>query len=129
MTHRDWLTFLPSEGKMICFACWLFPQFSSPHFDPTGSDPNIGCVGFKKGLEKIKSHEMSAVHITSLAKWKSTKTRLLIGKTIDAALQEQFSKELATDRNVLLRIVDVVVFLATQGVAFRGSSHESPECR
>ena len=122
---RDWLVYSMKENVMFCFCCWLFPCTSCQGYENNWSE--VGVSNFKKGLEKISGHENSVSHCTSLAHWKSFEYRLSTGKTIDAHLQEQLDREREKTLQILDRIFSVTLFLALQGISFRGHRFESYE--
>ncbi len=80
---------------------------------------------FRKGLEKIYSHEELSLHFASFAKWKSFQNRLSRGKTIDSEFQQQLVSEREKTLKILDRIFSATLFLALQGIAFSGHRRES----
>ena len=121
----DWLVYSMKEHKMFCFCCWLFPCKSDKGYENNWSE--LGVSNFRKGLEKINTHENSLLHCISLAQWKSFEHRLSRGQTIDGQLQKQLNKEREKTLQVLDRIFSATLFLALQGISFRGNRFESQE--
>ena len=124
---RDWLSYSVELEAMFCFCCWLFPNFNDKSFEKNWSDPRFGVSNYKKGLEKIKSHENSLLHCISLAQWKSFTKRLNINATIDVSLLAEKQKQLDFYMAVLDRIFSVTIYLASQGLAFRGHRFEGQD--
>ena len=120
---RDWLVYSMKEHKMFCF--WLFPCKSNKGYENNWNE--LGVSNFRKGLEKINTHENSLLHCISLAQWKSFEHRLSRGQTIDGQLQKQLNKERKRTLQVLDRIFPATLFLALQGISFRGHRFESQE--
>lgn len=69
---------------------------------------------------KIFEHKKSANHINNLEKWKTLKIRLTLNKTINNVYQQSIAKEKRKWREILYRILDIILFLAKQNLAFRG---------
>ena len=107
---KNWLVYLMKEHKMFGFCCWLFPCKSDKGYENNWSE--LGVSNFRKGLEKINTHENSLLHCISLAQWKSFEHRLSRGQTIDGQLQKQLNKEREKTLQVLDRIFSATLFLA-----------------
>lgn len=107
MKKRKWLMYSNTTGCLYCVPCKLFHYHNDSSF----------CKGFNdwKNSNRLKEHEQSAEHRLN------TKTFVLRGNVlgkIDSALHENYLKEV---EYWLKRVVDVVKFLGTRGLAFRGS--------
>ncbi|XP_065420419.1 zinc finger MYM-type protein 1-like isoform X3 [Chrysemys picta bellii] len=110
---RHWLVYSPRANTMICFACWLFANRSN-----AWSDPKTGCKNFAKGKQKIEKHEKSESHKKAEKELFLTKFRLFNDRTALAGLMAE-RKEIEKNRMILGRIIDAVLFLGIQGLAFR----------
>lgn len=107
---REWLMYSNTTGCLYCVPCKLFHSRNDSSF----------CKGFNdwKNSNRLKEHEQSAEHRLH------TKSFVLRGNVlgkIDSALHENYLKEVEYWHRVLKRVVDVVKFLGTRGLAFRGS--------
>lgn len=71
--------------------------------------------------DALKTHENSASHKISLTQWTETELRLKGGLTIDSQEQKLIQKESLRWNNVLLRLMNVTLYLAENNMAFRGS--------
>ncbi|XP_050777078.1 zinc finger MYM-type protein 1-like isoform X3 [Gopherus flavomarginatus] len=111
---RHWLVYSPRANIMICFACWLFANQSN-----AWSDPKTGCKKFATGTQKIEKHEKSESHKKAEKELFLTKFRLFNDRTILACLTAE-RKEIEKNRMILRCIIDAVLFLGIQGLAFRG---------
>lgn len=108
---RDWLAYSPSTGHVYCVVCKLFS---------TEKD-NFSCNGFNdwKHSNRIVEHEQSKAHkinLTTFCKRKSAKD------CIDSKMIEQHKNEQRYWIQILHRICDVIKFLASRGLAFRGEN-------
>ncbi|XP_042753619.2 uncharacterized protein LOC111912529 [Lactuca sativa] len=73
---------------------------------------------------RIKEHETSMEHVKNINTWYDLRLRLQKNKTIDNAAQKQLEKEKVHWRQVLLRIISIVKFLAKHNLAFRGTNEK-----
>lgn len=71
---------------------------------------------------RLKEHETSLDHVLCMTTWCELRHRLQQNKTIDKAAQEQFRKEKEYWKNVIVRIIAAVKYLATHNLAFRGTN-------
>ena len=122
---REWLIYSMKKDAMFCFSCWLFPNQSHKDYEKNRSE--IRVKNYRKGTDKIHAHENMTLHCVSLACWKSFESRLFKGQTIDALLQEQLINEREKALQILDRIFSATLFLALQGLPFRGHRFESQE--
>ena len=113
---RTWLLYSETSGKVYCSACKLF------------SDKDIlFSLGFNdwKNARRIGEHENTDTHR------KFVMDCISLGRKygrIDSHMEIQFEKERGYWRNVLLRVVAVVQFLAQRGLAFRGENEIFGSC-
>nr|GEW76285.1 zinc finger MYM-type protein 1-like [Tanacetum cinerariifolium] len=71
---------------------------------------------------RLKEHEVSLEHLNNMANWFEMRRRLKKNETIDKLEQKQFEKERDHRKNVIIRIICIVKFLAKPNLAFRGSN-------
>nr|XP_016854909.1 PREDICTED: zinc finger MYM-type protein 1-like [Anolis carolinensis] len=112
--HRVWLLYSVLKNAVFCFACKVFGNANSLLASSKGySDwQNLGKV--------LTSHEKSHTHITNCTSWHELSARLCLNKTIDAEHERLIHAETEHWHQVLKRLLCVVQFLGTQGLAFRG---------
>ncbi|XP_047132605.1 zinc finger MYM-type protein 5-like [Hydra vulgaris] len=118
--ERNWLVFSPSNQKMYCHACWLFADFKAENYSKEWSDTSAGVYKWKKGMEKIVKHETSRQHQNAIRQYLLTKYRISNDKTVISGLISQECRQVEKNREVLKRMIDVTLFLAKQGLSFRG---------
>lgn len=113
---RDWLLYSPSQEAIFCFVCCLFAP-------PTQNDLFIsnGFNDWKHTLRAIQSHELSKNHLLNDITYKQ---RMKYEISIDTSFENMNQNELTYWRKVLLRIVEVIKFLGSRGLAFRGNDQK-----
>ena len=118
--QREWLSYSPTNNKAYCFCCMMFAEQSDPSYDPAWSDPRRGFSNWKKGTQRICEHESSGTHIKAASAMAMTKHRLNTNQTIN---QQQLSAHMQLvehNRMILRRLIDIILFLSKQNMAFRG---------
>lgn len=120
----SWLEYSKTKDKVFCFVC---RQFSTniPGGSSSDRDKDVfikeGNQNWKKLNEKITKHESSDLHKTCVikhAEWqrlKSSESRDVLDQVISYR-QEVVAK----NRRYLTKIIDILLYLSRQGLAFRG---------
>ena len=99
--------------KVYCFCCKLFKSNQSKSF--LASE---GLNDWKHLTERLKLHESSLEHLTNMNTCNELRQRLRENKTIDDEMQREIEREKERWRQVLVRIVAAVKFLAKNKLAF-----------
>ncbi|XP_029348089.1 zinc finger MYM-type protein 5-like, partial [Acyrthosiphon pisum] len=115
---RNWLVFSPKANKMFCFPCFLFRSVSQHSYQ--WSNPNKGVSNFRKGNEKIIKHEKSKDHRVAENEYLILKSRISKDITIQQNLMKVQKSQIEFNRSVLKRLIDLSLFLSTNGLPFRG---------
>lgn len=110
---RTWLLYSPSKNALFCFTCRLFSTAVNKFSSPDGQND------WKHIQEYVLSHENSADHKQSTLTYTR---RGHIASRIDRALVNQYNCEVQYWKDILKRIVAVVKFLTSRGLAFRGEN-------
>ncbi|XP_052619612.1 uncharacterized protein LOC111878296 [Lactuca sativa] len=116
---RGWLVYSKELDKVFCFCCKVFRKGISK-----GKLGDEGYSDWHHVTSRVKEHEISLDHLTNRNKLFDMRKRLNLNETIDKVQYEQFKKERDYWKQVLLRIIAVVKFLAKHNLAFRGSNEK-----
>lgn len=113
---REWLCYSVKNDTVYCDSCWLFSDRQSPHYH---SDWVNGMNDWQHLSQKIKVHQQSQQHINAVIlhqRWKR-------GECIDDGIDEHMREEKKEWIKVLHHLIDIVLTLAENNLAFRGD-HE-----
>ncbi|XP_022027316.1 uncharacterized protein LOC110928599 [Helianthus annuus] len=91
---------------------------------PKGGLDDEGYNDWIHASGRLKQHEVGLEHFKNMNEWFELHQRLKCNETIDKSAYEQFRKEKDYWKQVILRIVALVKFLAKYGLAFRGSNEK-----
>nr|XP_047129422.1 zinc finger MYM-type protein 1-like [Hydra vulgaris] len=113
---RRWLLYSVSKDAVFCFCCKLFD------FNMNLKVNGNGFNKWKNLTEALKIHENSKSHRIAYQLWIETEIRMKAGETIDKQEQKLIKKDSLRWRSVLERLMNITLYLATNNMAFRGSS-------
>nr|XP_033788702.1 zinc finger MYM-type protein 1-like [Geotrypetes seraphini] len=114
---RTWMVYSKSKNCLFCFCCRLFAD------SETKAGTSVFVTGFKNWWKlnpKVPEHEQSEQHLFCLEQWKTLARGLELHKTIDRIHEVEMDKERKYWRDILHRVLDVIMFLAKQNLPFRG---------
>ncbi|XP_022003219.1 zinc finger MYM-type protein 1-like [Helianthus annuus] len=116
---REWLVYSKKLDKLYCFCCKVF---RTRH--PKGGLDDEGYNDWRHASSRLKEHEVGLEHFKNMNEWFELRQRLKCKETIDKGAYEHFRKEKDYWKQVILRIIALVKFLAKYGLAFRGSNEK-----
>lgn len=114
---RRWLVYSRTADAAFCLPCRLFEPSIQSFFGK-----KEGFNKWRKFCERAKSHETSPGHFLNTQKWIDAEKRLKGDKAIDQQLIDQINVETERWKSILKRVISVIMFLAENNIAFRGSS-------
>jgi len=119
---RDWMVWSQSKQVLYCVPCRLFSDLPkscrSSLASPSGFSSD---TSWRKLYDKLPEHESSVNHKKNDIEWREVERRIENDKTVSKLLSESILSEAALWRQIL-RLLDVTLFLAERGLAFRGES-------
>lgn len=113
---RTWLHYSQSKNLMFCYPCKLL----APKKDSQLASG--GCNDWKNAVAIITRHETLPAHLKTSLDWYETRQRIKNLTGIDAIQLSRLAEEKRKWRNILLRIIEVIKFLATHNIPFQGST-------
>ena len=116
--HRTWLVYSVSKSALYCFCCLLYPE---SNFNCLSAfEKNVGFTTWKNRC-RLDAHERSSAHRRSFCRWKEHERSLVEGEgQIDDQLADALRKEEDKWRQVLKRLLNIVIYLARTNAALRG---------
>jgi len=128
---REWLMYSEKSNSLYCFSCCLFRANTSKACPWSNfGELKCGFSDFAHQARALDMHEQSQQHISAVIQWKELQRRRESKVTIDCQAQAELVRELSFWKSVLHAIIDAVLFLSKQNLAFRGSSDKigTPNC-
>ena len=100
----------------------------TPHYDPSFSDLSQGFSRWKKATECLEKHEKSHVHVKAVTDMMKCRFRIETGSTVCQEQVSAYEREVRHNRDVLRRLLDIVLFLGKQNLSFRGHRETKFTC-
>lgn len=118
---RTWLCYSIILDMVYCETCWLFADRLNKNYYSNWVD---GVNDWQHLAQKISKHESSTQHIEAV----QVRSLWNKNKIIDEQLERQISEEADFWRNVLERIIKIILFLTTGNTALRGKEGKFGDC-
>lgn len=117
---RCWLCYSVGLNVVYCETCWLFADRQYLYYNTAWIN---GIDDWRHLTFKIDKNEKSSQHIDAI------KIRYNWGKsyTIDKITEKQYSDEATYWREVLTRIIKVILSLTSGNIALRGYEHKNSD--
>lgn len=114
---RKWLCYSVGLDAVYCESCWLFANRDYSYFNQAWIN---GINNWHSLSAKMDVHEKSLQHIEASKVrygWENN-------NTIDKLTERQYSNEATYWRNVIKRIIKIILFLTAGNTAIRGHEHK-----
>ncbi|XP_013781880.1 zinc finger MYM-type protein 5-like [Limulus polyphemus] len=124
---RRWLVFSPGKQSLYCIPCRLFSHTVGSQLQRSqsimASTKGWGTEQkWKKLFDRLPQHENSTAHKNCYLAWRELEKRLESDTGSDVMSHKVIMSETEKWRNILTRIIDVIIFLDQGEIALRGSS-------
>lgn len=119
--HRKWLSYSMQLNKVYCSCCMAFGD--KGHRDSTfitGYD-----VSSKNVYKSVEIHENSNHHELAATAALQIQKGYDISTLLNTNQTKQQESEIQTRRLVIQRLIDIVLFIGMQGIAYRGDKAEA----
>ncbi|XP_065665591.1 zinc finger MYM-type protein 1-like [Hydra vulgaris] len=120
---RDWLVWSKSKNALFCFPCRLFYIFHEQRSIFATENGWQANRGYKKLYDRIPDHEKSSNHKSCYIQRRNLEKNINKHTTIDCFIVKQIQNETQKWKDLLKRLLDVILFLAKRRLAFRGVTH------
>ena len=115
----SWLEYSISKNAAFCFVCRHFGDNNSNSDSMYRKD---GFKVFRKGPAKFKEHSLCQTHKTAELSYQN---RLVLTESCASQLNSQHKKKVQFNRKYIEAIIETIIWLSKQGLAFRG--HDESE--
>nr|CAI5851170.1 unnamed protein product [Callosobruchus analis] len=119
---RSWLLFSRTKNSIFCACCKTYQKVSDTAPSALCS---TGFINWKKVSERLAEHEATQIHKECMIKWKTRLQQMKSCQGIDQDLERVVNSEKEKWREILQIVMDAVLYLSTNCLAFRGSN-ETP---
>ena len=123
---RDWLVYSPRHDCMYCFWCLMFIPVTTPFYEANWTQ--TGVSNWKKGLQKVREHEVTDIHLSAAFRFSSFISSQNIKKCLaESALitSQKRKKKIDDNRKSMTSSLNITLFLCRQILAFRGHNEDS----
>lgn len=123
---HDWLEYSPKVDKMFCFVCRVFAHKvigNVGRVDPAFTTSGTQASRWKDARKVLSRHQASAIHKQAVLCQKDFETVTPISLQLDKAAADEASRlkqQQERNRQILYRIINVVIVLAKTGHPLRG---------
>lgn len=117
----DWLEYSIKQDAVFCFLCRNFGMNSSYEEEVF---TKTGFKNWKHITEKLHKHASCVTHNTCLEKSRMSEQTATTGSVM-TQLSTAHQQEVMTNVNYLKKVVEIITYLTTQGLALRG--HDEKE--
>ena len=118
--QRKWLSYSCDTNRIYCALCLCYDKFNSNSpFASSGYRVNVKYV-----YEKVAKHKESQSHVNSVKAYIAAFSEKDVGSLIEKEGMSRQQEEVQQNRMVIHRIINIILLLAKQNMAFRGHHNE-----
>lgn len=125
VVDRDWLVWSRCKNALFCFPCRLFSKLVGDQRSYLASVTGYTSEGnqrWKKLYDRIPQHQNSIDHKKCYVEWKCMEKRIFDELLIEHQLFDQITTEAQKWREILKRILHVIIFIGERGLPLRGDN-------
>lgn len=115
--NRNWLSYSDGLNKIFCPVCMVFSEKTTVF--------SSGDEDFKHIYQNVKRHELSSNHMNAARCYFNFQQEKNIECFIDKEMKEKRNEKIRLNRLCLHRIIDIIRFIAKQGLAYRGKNESA----
>ena len=120
-SEHKWICGDAERKALFCFPCLIFKKSSRSLWTTTGitNVPNL--------TNHIRKHEKTSDHVTAVTAFSLLGTTDIETSISEASMinRNLHNEEVRRNRNMLQHHIDMVVYLSTQGISFRGHREDA----
>lgn len=127
-TLYNWIEYSTKLDAVFCFPCRCFRGNESNNSQTTITFSKVGFKGWNKANEAFKKHQLSKCHVNSSTSLHNFLNEKSIDCVLDNAKEVSLSKkteERIKNRQIMNRLIDIVICLCKGGRPFRGHNESS----
>ncbi|XP_060868019.1 zinc finger MYM-type protein 1-like [Metopolophium dirhodum] len=127
-TLYNWIEYSTKLDAVFCFPCRCFRGNESNNSQTTITFSKVGFKGWNKANEAFKKHKLSKCHVNSSTSLHNFLNEKSIDCVLDNAKEVSLSKkaeERIKNRQIMNRLIDIVICLCKGGRPFRGHNESS----
>ncbi|KAL4126501.1 hypothetical protein QTP88_010723 [Uroleucon formosanum] len=122
----DWIEYSVVEDAIFCYPCRMFEsrtvanmESSTKGFRNWKKIFDSRGIGSKYTKSKLELHSSCQYHLTYMTKWHAHIQSKTTG-SVHTLVTNAHCDKILENRDYILTLIDIILFLANQGVAFRG---------
>lgn len=115
--QRKWLSYCSYSKRIFCTTCMTFCLLRE---NISNLVTGLEVLNSKNVYGTVKKHEQSKTHGEAVSALLQANLNKNIESCININLREINSKEVEFNRLVIKRLIDIIMFIGRQGLAFRG---------
>lgn len=120
LVGRNWLSYSIELNKLFCSICMVFSNVKN-----RSTFSSEGMSDFRHSTQRVKEHESSLGHSQSVQAYFRAVSSENIEAKINIDLTNQRRNDIINNREIVKRIIDIILFISKQHLAYRGKEESS----